>query len=182
MNVPEARQLGNCPIKIPYFLVADEAFPLKEYIMRPFPSTNLETRERLFNYRLSRARQTIEYAFGILVARWRVLKTTINAKAENVDNIVKATVVLHNFCKTKFDQETGTGNMYCPSDFIDSDGEENGKWRNHQISLTNLGRQGSNIAKKTLYRIRQVVAEYFISNEGSVSSQEEIINRGRRFN
>lgn len=93
--------------------------------MRPYPGKYLTDRQRIFNYRLSRARQIIENTFGILVARWRILKTTINAKVENIDNIVKAVVVLHNYCQSELSDSEGT-NIYCPSSYVDTDGEENG--------------------------------------------------------
>ena len=62
--------------------------------------------------RLSRARRVIENAFGILVARWRILSTTLNMLPSNADKIVKACVVLHNFVKLH-------DTTYCPPDFVD---------------------------------------------------------------
>lgn len=87
MNVPRAWNLPGTDKEMPYFLLADEAFPLKHYIMRPYQGKNLSNTQKLFYYRPSRSRQVIENVFGIMVARWRILKTTINVKIENVDNI-----------------------------------------------------------------------------------------------
>ena len=45
----------------PYVFVADEAFPLKSWLLRPIPGRTLDTQEKkVYNYRLSRARRTIE--------------------------------------------------------------------------------------------------------------------------
>lgn len=39
---------------LPYYLVGGEIFPLKPWVMRPYPG-NLTEEERVFNYRLSRS-------------------------------------------------------------------------------------------------------------------------------
>ena len=51
---------------LPYVIVGDEAFPLKPYLMQPFPGRDIRNNEerRKYNYRLSRARRVIENAFG----------------------------------------------------------------------------------------------------------------------
>ena len=71
LDVPPPTSLPNYPASgpVPYCIVADEAFPLTPTIMRPFPRTGrqkLQDDERIFNYRLSRARRIVENAFGIL--------------------------------------------------------------------------------------------------------------------
>ena len=55
---------------MPYAMVADEAFPLRSYIMKPFAQRNLTERQRIYNYILSRARRTVENAFGFLANRY----------------------------------------------------------------------------------------------------------------
>ena len=72
--------------KCPNYMVGDEIFGLKLYLMRPYPgqrNARLPQDEAVFNYRLSRTRRVIENAFGILVARWRLFKSPIRASAEH---------------------------------------------------------------------------------------------------
>ncbi|XP_021709737.1 putative nuclease HARBI1 [Aedes aegypti] len=61
-------------VKLPFFFVADDAFPLCKRIMKPYSSRGFTDEEKIFNYRLSRARRCIENAFGILCAKWACLK------------------------------------------------------------------------------------------------------------
>ena len=83
--------------------------------MKPYPGKNFNIQQRVFNYRLSRARRTIENSFGILAARWRIYKSPIKAKPSKVENIIKATVCLHNYlCLTD-------GAHYIPTGFVDSE-------------------------------------------------------------
>jgi hypothetical protein len=64
--------------KFPYYFVADEAFPLKSYLMRPYPKRRLNNRQRVYNYRLSRARKTVECAFGMMTQKFQVLLSPIH--------------------------------------------------------------------------------------------------------
>ncbi|XP_029348277.1 uncharacterized protein LOC115034900 [Acyrthosiphon pisum] len=76
---------------------SDGAFPLRTYMMRPYPRRLLNDENKsYFNYRLSRARMTIECAFDIAAAKFRILQKSIETKVDNADHIVKAICMLHN--------------------------------------------------------------------------------------
>ena len=97
LNLPPDEPLCNGGPEIPYVLVGDEAFPLERHIMRAYPKDKLTDSRRIFNYRLSRARQVIEHTFGLLATKWRVYRRPFECRVQLVDIIVKATCVLHNF-------------------------------------------------------------------------------------
>ena len=103
LNIPQAKSIPNCNKTYPYILLGDDAFALKEYLMKPFPWRNLTEDQKYYNYRLSRARQSVEMAFGILSHRFRVLFTTICLPPQKVESIVKASCVLHNFILSNSD-------------------------------------------------------------------------------
>lgn len=97
MDLPELTQLEVNGPELPYVLVADEAFALTPYMMRPFPrSKHLDVRKKVFNYRLSRARRVVENAFGLLAARWRIYRKPINTSLNTAIKIIQATTALHN--------------------------------------------------------------------------------------
>ena len=115
MNLPSAEDLaGFSRNPLNYFPVGDEIFPLKAWLLRTYPG-NLTDSQKVFNYRLSRSRRTIENTFGILASRWRIFRRLIKAKVENAQRYSHAAIVLHNYLQQ-------THNVYyCPTGFIDSE-------------------------------------------------------------
>ncbi|KAF2890518.1 hypothetical protein ILUMI_15655 [Ignelater luminosus] len=69
--------------------------------MRPFLKTGrrLSEAKQIFNYRLSRSRNTVENAFGILANTWRAYHRSVEYRVELADKVVKATVILHNYLR-----------------------------------------------------------------------------------
>ena len=84
-------------------LVANDAFPLKEYSQKPYSQVGLTTEKRIFNYRLSRAHRI---AFGILSNRFRVFMTPMRLAPEKVDTVVLACCSLHNFLCSRQGSQT----------------------------------------------------------------------------
>lgn len=88
--------LPGTDVRVPHVFLGDEAYPLKPYLMRPYPVSKLGEMETIFNNRLSRARQVVEYAFGIMCSKWRLLYKSIEVNPTETDKIVKCICLLHN--------------------------------------------------------------------------------------
>ena len=85
ISLSEPEHLPGCSLPhLPYYLVGDEIFALKPWLLRPYPAKNVEEDESIFNYRLLRARRVIKNCFGILGARWRIFRRAIQTKVETV--------------------------------------------------------------------------------------------------
>ena len=88
MNLPKPGLLPYSSLPCPYVFVADDAFPMTESIMKPYGGRDISLKKRIFNYRLSRARRTVENAFGILASRFRIFRKPIIGKEKNIDYII----------------------------------------------------------------------------------------------
>lgn len=170
LNVPSAEPLPGTNIEMPYMFVADEAYPLRTDLMKPYPSRHLTHDQRIYNYRLSRARRVIENAFGILANRWRVFLSSIHLDPVEVSKITLA--YLHNYMRAH------APDKYIPQALIDTEDAEHqiipGVWPNDtplpSVPVSHA-RNGSTIAKDQ----RDILKAYFISPAGSVPWQEHIL-------
>lgn len=182
LDIPPPKPLPGANITLPHFIVADAAFPLHYNIMRPFPGSYLSEEKNIYNYRISRARRVIENTFGILSQRWRIYRRTINADINTCENIVLATIVLHNYLQTKERDITASQRKYCPVGLVDTEKENgeicNGKWRNMGKSLKSVGRLGSNNYSTSIRDNRDMLMRYFISPVGAVPWQWEYVSKG----
>lgn len=171
LGFPKATLLGDTGESCQYHIVGDDAFPLREDLMKPYPSRGLTKEQRIFNYRLSRARRVVENAFGILSNRFRVFLSPICLDPDKVEKIILATVCLHNYL-------IDTKNI--PAKIIDQEDEDHvlipGDWRADTGTCFHdpppaTRRNHSRGAKQQ----RDLLKDYFLSPTGQVAWQNAII-------
>ncbi|XP_044598676.1 protein ALP1-like [Cotesia glomerata] len=170
MNTPKPELLTADGMPLPYVLVGDEAFQLTNYLLRPYPGRGgLNQNRNIFNYRLSRARRTIENSFGILVSQWRILKKPIESTVENTIKTVQALVVLHNWLRINDENNT-----HIPPHMVDNygpDGFKPGLWREEKNSALDNGKAyGNNYSSRVATKIRDEFCDY-VNAEGAVHWQ-----------
>lgn len=174
LNLPNPDVLPGGHNRIPYVFVADEAFPLKDNILKPYPGSHQKgSPKRVFNYRLSRARRIVENVFGILSAVFRVLRKPMLLEPHKSENIVMACIYLHNYLR----KNQSSKHVYSPNGSFDS--EINGQiieglWRQQsdgQTGLTSIPKVSRKSATSA-EQIRAEFAEYFTSN-GSLPWQND---------
>lgn len=169
LNLPGKKPL-NSGYEVPHVFIGDEAFPLKDYFLRPYTASALNHQQRIYNYRLSRARRVVENAFGLLTAVWRVYTNPIAIKVENASKIVLATCLLHNLLRAKREMmETVDGENTASGKVLP------GSWRNIQSTFTEVRQASSNFSSQSANSIRETYCEYF-NTTGTVDWQERFIN------
>ncbi|KAB0803165.1 hypothetical protein PPYR_00135 [Photinus pyralis] len=165
LDIPEPKTLPGCNLRLPHVFVGDEAFPLHNNLMRPYPGRQCLNNEevKIYNYRLSRARRVSENAFGILVKRFRIYQRHLQIDPDKLDKVILATCCLHNFLRndtchwTEEQHET----------IVRPEGIEN---------IPGIGGASTTNAMG----VRDSFKNYFNSPNGSVSWQTEMVRRGKR--
>ena len=85
---------------IPVVILGDSAYPLNNFLMKPFQESLATINQIHFNERLSRARILVEHTFGRLKGRWQCIMKRNDSHAKYIHILVATCVVLHNFCET----------------------------------------------------------------------------------
>lgn len=138
LNLPPAEALLNTNIIMPHAFVGDEAYPMRNDLLKPYPHRQLQHEQRIFNYSLSCARGVVENAFGILANRLRVFCTTICLNPNKAITITLPALCLHNFLCYK------QSDAYLPPGYADWEDENhrlhNGAWRQERtLQSVNMG-------------------------------------------
>lgn len=170
------RALENNKLDIPSdcVILGDEAFPLQTYLMKPFTRRNIFTdREKIYNYRLCRARRIVENAFGILVSRFQIFKRPIALSPEKTIKLTKAACALHNWIR-----KTSRNSNTISVDIEDTELGQivPGSWSNepNPLGLTHFGIPQQRNYLTEARQKRNDLADYFMG-EGSVNWQTRMI-------
>ena len=173
LHYPPDEQLIGRTKPVPYVFVGDDAFGLSKRILKPYPGLHEKgSKQRIFNYRVSRARRVVENVFGIMASVFRVLRKPLLLQPEKASLIVMTCVVLHNFLRKSKESRS----HYSPPGTFDFEEDGNlipGSWRQDHDNLSSLlplhrvPRKPSMEAKD----IRNEFAEYFVTS-GKVEWQD----------
>ncbi|KAJ8375576.1 hypothetical protein SKAU_G00061560 [Synaphobranchus kaupii] len=161
MDLPADKPLPGAEEATPYVFVGDEAFPLRRCMMRPFPGQRLSPEQRIFNYRLSRARRMVECAFGILASQWRLYRRVLGVSPEVAEVVVKATCILHNFIRWHSADEED------PSSTVMNLESSTG--------MQDISRLSSNNTSRDAIAVREKFTAYFSSPTGEVPWQHTVV-------
>ena len=184
LHVPESKRHEGCDEPLPFYLLGDEIFPLKNWLMRAFPGPLNSEDVKVYNYRHSRGRRTIENAFGILCSRWRIFQKPIRSTVENAESYVMACLALHNYLR-----QTDNA-FYSPQGFMDSEESSGnvrpGLWRS--ASESDEGRncfqrlkkvKGSRYSNDAIH-MRENLKKYVNSDVGSLPWQLDYVRRTKK--
>ncbi|XP_052770767.1 uncharacterized protein LOC128210457 [Mya arenaria] len=171
LNLPAPAPMPNDDVEFPFFFLVDDAFALRNYMMKPYSRRGLSREEVILNYRISRGRRVVENAYGILASRWRCMLTPMQVIPEVGRLNVEASVILHNIMRMRYPQMQNAE--------MDKEDEDHnlipGEWRNgaamHDLAQ-NLGHNRDNVEGKNQ---RDYLKHYFNSPAGSIPWQDRTL-------
>jgi hypothetical protein len=136
--------------------------------MKPYATDlNKGSPKRIFNYRLSRARRTVENAFGLLVSVFRIFRKPIEIKVEStVGDIVLTCVYLNNFLRSQSDSARCYSSQGCFDNEDASTGEIiRGSWR--EVTSSDNGIRPLRLfprnSSRMAIRVRDELMIYFLT-------------------
>lgn len=175
LKFPDPTSLNDRVKELPYFFLGDEAFAMSENLMKVYAGYHAKgSKQRIYNYRVCRARRVVENVFGIVSAVFRVLRKPMLLKPEKASTVVLTVALLHNFLRRRPESIA----LYNPPGTFDSEQlgiVTNGSWRgmvseecNSLCPLRNVPRR----AKINFLNMREELADYFMA-EGKLEWQNE---------
>lgn len=172
IGFPEPEPLPNDDRDMPFFLVGDDAFALKTWMMKPFSRRNMEKDEAVFNYRLSRARRIVENAFGILANRFQCFLGRLQQDPHVAKQMVMAAVTLHNLMRVRYPRMQNA--------VLDVEDDQHnvapGAWRQDRPMLDLHALRGGNYTTREAKRQRLYLKHYYSHPVGAVPWQDRMVN------
>ena len=94
LNIPPDICLPGINIEALFVIVGNEAFPLKTYLMRPYPGRQSSGNDFMtyINNRLARARRVSENAFGILAQKFRFFLRLLSHLLKKLTTLIRQRV------------------------------------------------------------------------------------------
>lgn len=171
VQLPDDDTLPHDTQPVPYFIIGDDAFALRPTMMKPYGHRQLTRPERVFNYRLSRARRVVENAFGILANRFQVLMNTMQHKTSNVRLIVTTCILLHNLMRMRHPR--------LQNNLLDYEDDRHnvidGAWRTGLQMDDCRVATGPNRDNREGKKLRNLIRHWCNSDAGSVEWQDRMI-------
>ena len=171
LGIPNAEPLPGSDRQLPYFLLGDDAFPMRTWLMKPYSRRTVSRPQKIFNYRLSRGRRVVENAFGILSQRYQCFLTTMRQRPETVTTIVLACCCLHNLSRIWY--------PHVQRGLVDEEDANNvvqdGAWRRNVRQLHDGEPVSGNTSLAVAKLQRAYLTQYFSTPEGAVEWQDAMI-------
>ena len=172
MGFPEPSPIPQDDKPMPYFILGDDAFGIRTFLMMSYGHRNLQWEERIYNYSISRGQRVVENAFGILAQRWQVLLTTMQPRPSIVQDIAECCVCLHNLMRI--------GYPALHSGMADEEDDQHnvvpGAWR-QLAQLEDMQHVAArNRDTKAGKRQREILKHYFNNPVGAVPWQNRMID------
>lgn len=159
LNIPNPSPLPNTTHLFSYVFISDEAFALRENLMKPYPQSRCNAEQKTFNYRLSRARSVIEGAFGLLSTKFGVFHKSICFNPSKASIIVATCCYLLNYLlKT------------APKHYLSSNWKITKPNEDQLVDLQDTGVRNSSNNAKT---VRENFCHYF-NHEGKLDVRKNV--------
>ena len=158
LDVPIEGTIPQTDIKLPFMFVADDAFPLRDNIMKPFSHRQLTREKEIFNNRLPRARNVVEASLGRIAQMWRILQRPMEVQPNIARDIVKAITVLHNFVILQEPERL--------SSCTDQSADNPAGFQGPDVNVNSR-------ATKSALNVRETLMRYFTSSVGSLPCQDD---------
>ncbi|XP_050664336.1 uncharacterized protein LOC126964989 [Leptidea sinapis] len=167
--IPTETVVANSTKKLPYVFVADDAFPLRTDLTKPFRQADLTTNKtRILNYKqgaLSKMR----------LGSWHLdlkIYTIISLDPKRIESVVMASCALHNYVMKTSESS------YCQQECFDVENVDDGSitqgYDTMNSAIVNLQRRNLGNTSIAAKKVREEYMEYFAS-EGSVPWQNNFI-------